>query len=220
MTTISMLVAMVAGTASVYPVEQLAAQAKGFDALPIAREVAETASINPANQLAAQAKGFDALPVAREVAVANHGFMGSARYLADGSLLAEVRAQVTAFGLANARVGKYLPEPFEAMPDPWVVLRVHAPATGAGAQQVGTTRELLATGTIIRNGVSRNVEIILNVSLGVGESLTVSGDIPLQLGDFSAAESTRLGLPTESKLYVHFKVNAPQNLTYGGEPVA
>jgi polyisoprenoid-binding protein YceI len=184
-TTISMVVAMLAGTASVQ-----------------------------ADRQSSQASGFEARHSERSVTAASRGLSGSATLLPNGTLQAQLTAKVASFRFGDANSDKYIREALDAKKYPFIQVNVQAPA-GSGYALGAVNQEALATGTVTLRGVTRPIQILLHVTPTGEKGATVSGEIPLDLKDFGVPELTLLSFPIDSKVQMHFHVNAAQDISFG-----
>jgi polyisoprenoid-binding protein YceI len=183
MTTISMVVAMVAGTASVQMDRQ-----------------------------SAQAAGFEARHSQRNLTAGARGLTGSAQLLPDGTLQAQLTAKVDSFRFGDASSDKYVREALNVKKYPFIQVNVRAPAQNRYAQPAGD-QVALATGTVTMRGVTRPVQILLHVSAGAGTTSNVSGELPLDLKDFGVPALTLISFPIDSKIQMHFDVAGTQDIS-------
>ena len=183
MTTISMVVAMVAGTASVQMDRQ-----------------------------SAQAAGFEARHSQRSVTAAARGLTGSAQLLPDGTLQAQLTAKVDSFRFGDASSDKYVREALNVKKYPFIQVNVQAPAQNRYAQPAGD-QVALATGTVTMRGVTRPIQILLHVSAGAGTTSNVSGELAVELKDFGVPALTLISFPIDSKIQLHFDVSGPQDIS-------
>jgi len=151
--------------------------------------------------------------------------VGSAAVLEDGSLQAMVRVPVASFSIGDANTqncarnsGKCVLGAVVAGTYHFAEIRIKAP--GQLEQQPGGSRQVAATGTLTLGGMSRKIEVIVKVSRAIGEGITLTGDLPVDLNEFKSEELVRMGLPNESRIWIHFSVNAVPNLFIAGVPVA
>jgi hypothetical protein len=180
MNAISMLVAMVAGAASVQMDRQ-----------------------------SAQAAGFEARYSTRSVAGAARMVSGSAAFRPDGTLQATLRVKIASFAFGDSTTIQYLREVLDAKRYPFVDVSLHTAAKNSYRQQPGGD-EVIAIGTVTMHGVSRAIEVALRVAPANGKGVTISGDVPLSFENFAVTEVALLSVPIAPNLRLHFEVNAPQ----------